>query len=393
MRSKTFLVISLLILALGACNPVQLPANIKNAPFTITETPTPIGTSTNVPLLTQLNGPDVTSPALIQIAFQDTNNGWGIASNGRDSILRTADGGATWHNVTPAGLNGTLAISFFLDTTTGWVSISGADPTSGTLYHTTDGGVTWTSTTVPFSGGSIKFVDPNHGWELVGLSAAMSHEAVAIFRTNDGGMTWSQVFINDPSASSSSDSLPLVGDKNGIAALDASHGWVTGAQPSEDSIYIYSTQDGGTTWTHQDLTLPIGYKGAMTDAYLPVFFGTRDAILPVRLYATDIGAEFYISHDGGQNWTATTPVAQEGLFSIASPTDFFVWDGGSSLRVTHNAGDSWSTVTPNVNIQGNIISMEFVNSTTGWAITSDASKHNSLYKTIDGGKTWNTLIP
>ena len=97
----------------------------------------------------------------------------------------------------------------------------GADPTTGTLYHTSDGGATWTSTTVPFGGGSLMFVDPMNGWELIGLSAGMSHQAVAIFRTSDGGATWSRIFIDDPSVAGYSDSLPLVGDKNGIAALDA----------------------------------------------------------------------------------------------------------------------------------------------------------------------------
>jgi photosystem II stability/assembly factor-like uncharacterized protein len=48
---------------------------------------------------------------------------------------------------------------------------------------------------------------------------------------------------------------------------------------------------------------------------------------------------------------------------------------------------------PNINIQGTISSMEFVNANTGWVITSDSSNHKSLYKTIDGGKTWNILNP
>jgi photosystem II stability/assembly factor-like uncharacterized protein len=334
--------------------------------------------------------PVVSSPGIITLDMIDVNNGWGISET---TVLHTTDGGATWHNATPAGLSGIPASSFFLNTTTGWVTISGTDPTSGTLYHTTDGGVTWTSTTVPFGGGSIKFVDSQHGWELVSLSAGMSHEAVAVFRTSDGGATWSQVLIDDPTVAGSSDSLPLVGDKNGIAALDASHAWVTGSQPSSDFIYIYITQDGGTTWAHQDLTLPAGYSDAMTSADLPVFFDTRDGVLPVLLFANNTGSDFYVSHDGGQTWTATTPVAQGSFLAVASAADFFVWDGSAPLNVSHDAGASWSTVTPNVNLDGNMVSMDFVDASTGWAVTTDASSHYSLYKTTDGGSTWNILIP
>jgi photosystem II stability/assembly factor-like uncharacterized protein len=355
-----------------------------------------IPTSTSTPAVVAIPTPSspplpvVSSPGIVTLDMLDVNNGWGISET---AVLRTTDGGATWVNATPAGLRVAPANSFFLNTTTGWVAIPGADPTIGTLYHTTDGGVTWTSTSVPFGGGSIKFVDSLHGWELVRLSAGMSHEAVAIFRTSDGGATWSQVLIDDPTVSGSSDSLPLVGDKNGITALDDSHGWVTGAQPSSDFIYIYTTQDGGTTWTHQDLTLPAGYSGAQTSADLPVFFGTRDGVLPVLLFAANNGSDFYVSRDGGNIWTATAPVAQGGFLAVASAVDFFVWDGSAPLNVSHDAGASWSTVTPNVNLQGNMVSMEFVNATAGWAVTSDASSHYSLYKTGDGGSTWNILIP
>jgi len=375
------LVVSLAALACGTVPTVAptVPASTDTAsPVPSTATPT-------MPVF-----PVFSSPAIQNLDMLDENNGWAVSNT---AVIRTSDGGTTWHNATPSGLSGTAASSFFLDTTTGWVAVIGGDPTSGTLYHTTDGGVTWTSTSVPFGGGSIKFVDSMHGWELIGLSAGMSHEAVAIFRTSDGGTTWSQVFINDPGASGSSDSLPLVGDKNGITALDTNHGWVTGAQPSDDFIYIYATQDGGTTWTPQDLTLPAGYSGAMTSAGLPVFFGTSDAVLPVQLFANNNGSDFYISHDGGQTWIATTPVAQGGFMATASAADFFVWDGSAPLNVSHDAGASWSTVTPNVNIKENMVSMQFVNATTGWALTSDARSHYTLYRTSNGGSTWNILIP
>ena len=40
-----------------------------------------------------------------------------------------------------------------------------------------------------------------------------------------------------------------------------------------------------------------------------------------------------------------------------------------------------------------LVSFQFVDPTTGWAVTSDASSHYTLYKTTDGGATWNVLIP
>jgi photosystem II stability/assembly factor-like uncharacterized protein len=320
----------------------------------------------------------------------DLNNGWALTDTG---VVRTSDGGSTWYNATPSGLNGAPANPFFLDASTGWLSANAGDPTTGTLYHTSDGGASWSATTVPFGGGSLHFIDAMHGWDLVGLNAGMSHEAVAIFRTSDGGATWSRIFVNDPSVTGSTDSLPLVGDKNGITVLDSTHAWVTGSQPSSDFIYIYASQDGGNTWALQNLSVPANYSGAMTGTSLPVFFGSSEAVLPVLLFANNNGTEFYVSHDGGQSWSETTPVGQGGFLSVATAKDFFVWDGSTPLIVSHDAGASWTTITPNINIKDNMVSVQFVNATTGWALTSDSASHRALYKSVDGGATWTALIP
>jgi photosystem II stability/assembly factor-like uncharacterized protein len=78
---------------------------------------------------------------------------------------------------------------------------------------------------------------------------------------------------------------------------------------------------------------------------------------------------------------------------VASPKDFFVWDGSAPFSASHDAGASWTTVTPNINIQDNLVSMQFINASTGWALTSDANSHRMLYKSVDGGATWTVLIP
>ena len=361
-----------------------IPATAAPA-ATATATPLPATAAPAQPAL-----PVATSPSIQSLYMLDPNNGWALTDTG---VVRTTDGGSSWYDATPSGFNGSPASPFFLDASNGWLAAGAGDPTTGTLYHTSDGGATWTSQSVPFGSGSLHFTDAMHGLELIGLNAGMSHEAVAIYRSSDGGATWTRVLINDPSVAGSTDSLPLVGDKNGITALDTNHAWVTGAQPSSDFIYIYASQDGGSTWAHQNLSLPAAYSGAMTGANLPVFFGTSEAVLPVLLFANNNGTDFYVSHDAGQTWSQTTPVGQGGFLSVASASDFFVWDGSAPLNVSHDAGASWSTVTPNVNIKDNMVSMQFINASTGWALTSDANSHRMLYKTVDGGATWTVLIP
>ncbi len=367
--------------------PASIPATAAatNPAATQTGGPAPTTAATSLPAL-----PVATSPSIQSLTMLDPNNGWALTNTG---VVRTVDGGSSWYDVTPSGLNAAPVSPFFLDANIGWLAASANDPTSGTLYHTSDGGATWSSAAVPFGGGSLHFIDTMHGWDLVGLNAGMSHEAVAIFRSNDGGATWSRILINDPSVAGYTNSLPLVGDKNGITVLDTNHAWVTGSQPSSDFIYVYASQDGGITWAHQNFAIPPGYSGAMTGANLPVFFGNNEAVLPVLLFANNNGTDFYVSHDGGQTWSATTVLGQGGFLSAASASDFFVWDGSASLNVSHDGGASWSTVTPNVNIKSNMVSMQFINATTGWALTTDANNHSMLYKSVDGGVTWAVLIP
>ncbi len=84
------------------------------------------------------NLPIAASPSIAILYMLDVNNGWALTDTG---VVRTMDGGVTWYNATPAGLNGAPVTPSFLNVSTAWLAAMGSDPTTGTLYHTNDGGV------------------------------------------------------------------------------------------------------------------------------------------------------------------------------------------------------------------------------------------------------------
>src|SRR5215510_13187457 len=112
--------------------------------------------------------PIVVPEAVSNLHMLDAQNGWMITDA---TVLRTQDGGSTWHDVTPPGAH---ALGFgtgasFLDSNRGWILIGDAsDPVSkGILYHTTDGGIHWNSNTVPFGSGEIRFLDDLNAWMML----------------------------------------------------------------------------------------------------------------------------------------------------------------------------------------------------------------------------------
>jgi len=386
--AKMVLWCAILLLVLPSCSPLKNPPLMQaSAQATPTTAQPEIQASPTAGAL-----PSVAAPGIVALDMLDVNHGWALSDS---AVLRTTDGGLTWLNATPAGVGsvGASASSFFQTTNSAWVVIGNADGTSGTLYHTTDGGSTWATAAVPFAGATLQFLDASNGIALAPLGAGAGSEAVALFQSSDGGSTWTQVFINDPTAAGSSDSLPLSGTKSGAAFLDSNHGWVSGAEPMSDFVYLYASADGGHTWAHQDLAMPSGFSGATTNADPPRFFSASDGVLPVALVSNTVGIVFYLSHDGGASWTPTQPVTPTGHYSIISLTDFFVWDGGSALFVSHDSGQTWSSISPNINIQDSLAAFQLVDPMNGWALTIDASNHSSLYRTADGGHTWTALIP
>lgn len=385
-----------LILAVLGCSipGIMTPAPASGGPETEVPTSLPIASPT-LESLSPAGVPDlpvISNPSLTQIHMLDVLNGWGTTET---RLVRTVDGGLNWYDMTPPGVSslGYAASIFFLDPIHGWVTIGGSDLLSGTMAITTDGGASWSAVAVPFANGHIQFINTSTGFILVGRGAAAGSSAVDVYSSVDGGLTWVPVYVMQPGAGEGVNSLPFSGQKSGISFLDSLHGWVGGNIPMEGYFYLYASNDGGHVWAKQDVSLPAGYETAMTEVGIAEFFSSTDGILPVRLMANNSGYVFYRTRNSGVDWISTSPVISIGTYSVASMMDIFVWDGGPVIHVSHDGGLTWNLVATNITATDILMKIVFVDAQTGWALTGDASNHHILYKTIDGGVTWNVLIP
>ncbi len=151
------------------------------------------------------------------IHMLDPQHGWASTYL---AILRTSDGGAHWHDVTP------------------WQERS------------------------PWGHGAT-FLTPLIAW-VVQQGNKDDKTPAQVFRTADGGKTWQQADLPDSVSTFTPTSSPYQGDRSDVAvsdvsALDAQRAWVLSTRtftPSHDPdnfqityTHVLQTSDGGTTWS------------------------------------------------------------------------------------------------------------------------------------------------
>ena len=343
-----------------------------------TVAPMPVGAAT------------VDHPQLTSIQMLNETDGWGLTD---EAVLRTNDGGTTWHNVSPPGVQslGYSASGDYLDGNRAFIEVPDpSDPMhAGTLFKTGDGGKTWGSVKTAFGTCALHFLDGSSGWAMAGLGVAAGSNAIAIFQTTDGGGTWQRKFINDPTVEGSSDEIPLGGLKGAFAALDMQNAWVGGVIYSPATVYLYRTDDGGSHWSPVTLEAPPGSQDGQLSIDEIQFFNANDGFLSMQVSAATNGRAVYVTHDAGKSWTLSPGFVVDGRTAdFVSAEDGFIFDA-SRFQVTHDAGRSWQAVEPDVVFSDSFMHMDFVNSMTGWVLATDPTTFEiSVYKTTDGGRTW-----
>jgi photosystem II stability/assembly factor-like uncharacterized protein len=362
---------------------------------------------------------------ICDIRMMDAQNGWALSSGlvSYQRLLRTADGGQSWRDCTPADVPHSKIASdnCFLGSQNAWVPTYDPAKNEPGLVRTTNGGKSWVPVKTPGFFEEMHFVNANHGVareEDVGLGSAY----VRFYETQDGGENWAPVRIVPPDADPREDVANamiylcnICEDRMAFhppSEVIIAHGDMGDEQP-KDAVRLTISTNLGKTWRDVKLPLPSEeYREGLVTCGTPVFLDDRNGWLPAQIRENDGNTfsfkamAFYATQDGGQTWTPRPGLIESdsdyyaSQFDIVSARDIFA-AGGGNLYVTHDGAKSWRTIKPNIDLgrkgsKRDVSQLDFVDATHGWMVIYDNTNdlpdgHDSLYRTSDGGATWKEL--
>jgi photosystem II stability/assembly factor-like uncharacterized protein len=270
----------------------------------------------------------------------------------RDRLVRTQDGGQSWHTLTtPWGNEWVVSLLWLPDNAPANEGVLGLGTAKGRLYQSPDGGDSWV-------GGQTGL--PPHG--VLDL-------AVTEIRAVDGAPSPDGVPSPDD-GTSSGDALSLEGE---LANKVGFYGNGPMRLLAGSWVGLYSSHDGGQSW--QSLASSVGSPNAETllATERGLFLGTwtglyhwmseqrRWVLLPGELpsgvaslavdpqdarllYAGTTGDGLYRSHDGGVSWRAL-PTLRKGVPAIAldpqERDNIYILAAWERVYESHDGGQKW----------------------------------------------------
>lgn len=261
-------------------------------------------------------------------------------SGQRGTVLRTADGGATWRDVSPAGA-AALDIRDIdaIDERTAY-ALSIGNGNQSRIFKTTDAGVTWVTQFI--SPDADAFFDAMAFWDADnGLAFSdSSNGQFRIITTADGGRTWARVPLESLPAALENEGAFAASGTN-VAVWGDRHVWIgTGAAAT---ARVLRSSDRGRTWAIADTPIP---GGASAGIYSIAFRDAQHGIVVGGDYAKEDAAvdNVAVTRDGGQTWTLAPGVGGfrsvvTYLSAASGPTLLAL--GPSGADVSTDDGRTW----------------------------------------------------
>jgi len=265
------------------------------------------------------------------------------ASGSANTILRTADGGATWTKLpSPAPDRLDFRDVDAIDDLTAYVLSIGNGPASR-IYKTTDAGEHWdlqfTNDDPKAFFDAMAFQDATHG---IAVSDSVDG-AFVIITTSDGGKTWTRV-----PASRLPPALPNEGafaaSGTNVAVLGDSIWFGTGAAAQ---ARVLRSADRGRTW--QIATTPL-IAGQSAGIYSVAFRDARHGVVVGGDYAKETEAvdNVAVTDDGGATWTLVKERGLSGFRSVVAHVPgtaaSFVAIGPQGTDLSTDDGHTWTRV-------------------------------------------------
>ncbi len=237
------------------------------------------------------------------LALNPTHPAQAVASL-RDRLVRTQDGGQSWHTLPVAWAQDLVASLLWLEN-----GALGAGTGQGRLYRSLDGGDSWVEGGIGLPRGSVLDL-------AVTETRLLAATWIGLYSSEDGGETWRYL-------------TPTLGNPNAQALLTTTAGLLLGTRAG-----LFRWQPDNRQWEVAPGDFP---PGGITSL-------AADPANPQLLYAGTSGDGLYRSDDGGASWQRV-PTLGVGIPAVAvDPQDsdrVYILAAWERVYESRDGGQSW----------------------------------------------------